>query len=308
MSKSSMRQRYREWARDIVEHADADERTALAEWARRLLEIRGSGDLPPMKLQRALLASSDLKVSRKLFGLLGSEFRRVGWDERDTLERTGIAAAATMALLTSFGMVALAAVGGTLSVPAWIVFGPGAEFAEILAEVAGSGASATAATGGGVGATPDEVPSEGPLNAGNTAPEEPTAEAEVPAGASQGPEISEPAVLIRLSRQYRADLSEDQLYEITRGVWRVAKEKRERLEYALAVADDVVREVYRIDAWHPAGTTRYLNRPDEEVRIPGRWEFTGSRAPDRVRDKYLGCSVAGHFKRGNPNPIHYVNL
>lgn len=310
MSKSSIRQRYREWARDIVEHADAAERRALAAWARRLLEIRESDQPPPVKIQQAYQASADLKVSGKLIGLLGSEFRRLGWDERDTLERTGIAAAATLALLTSFGMVALAAIGGTMSAPLWIVFGPGAEFAEILAQVAEAGHEQEQeqdehAPGDGFAAAEHAEPVPAEASAPEAAVQDVGAQ---PAGAAEDARIAEPAVLIRLAGRLGEALTEDELYEATRGVWRVAEAKRARLEYAFAIAGQTVREVYRIDAWHEAGTTPYRTRTEEEVRVAGRWEFTGTRAPDALRSKYLGRSVAEQFKSANPNPIRYVNV
>jgi hypothetical protein len=70
----------------------------------------------------------------------------------------------------------------------------------------------------------------------------------------------------------------------------------------------IVREVYSIGAWHAAGTTRYETRPLTQVAVPGRWEFSGEVAPDAVRQRYLGQSLAHYFAKGSASPVVYVNI
>lgn len=120
-------------------------------------------------------------------------------------------------------------------------------------------------------------------------------------------EIKESAILIRINQYYREGMSSEGLYEATRGVWVVGK-NRSKADYALSIANGIVREVYCINSWHPAGTTPYITRSIEDVNYPGRWEFVGDVAQQAVREKYLGKSVAHYFKRGAANPIMYVNL
>jgi hypothetical protein len=119
--------------------------------------------------------------------------------------------------------------------------------------------------------------------------------------------ITEAALLIRIAKLYRPDMSAQQLYEATRGVWRLGPDK-DTAEYALSIANGVVNEVYSVGAWHKAGTTPYTTRPLEQVTIPGRWEFSGGIAPSSVRDKYVGQSVAHYFAKGNASPVNYVNI
>lgn len=118
--------------------------------------------------------------------------------------------------------------------------------------------------------------------------------------------ITDPVILIRIQRAYRPNMSAVALYDVTRGAW-VIGPRRERARYAIAVFGGVIREVYVVEAWHPAGTTPYTTRPREHVDRPGRWEFTGVVAPNEVRDRYIGQSVASLWKRGAANPITYVN-
>lgn len=118
--------------------------------------------------------------------------------------------------------------------------------------------------------------------------------------------VSETAVLIRINQMYSPQLSAEALYEATRGVW-VIGERRNRVSYALAVANGIVREVYAVHSWHPAGTTIYKTRPKRDVDFKGRWEFIGEVAPPTIRDKYMGHSVSHYFRRGAANPIMYIN-
>lgn len=66
----------------------------------------------------------------------------------------------------------------------------------------------------------------------------------------------------------------------------------------------IIREVYEIDSWHQAGTTRYQTRDEEELKKrSNRWEFIGRVASDVTRDPYIGCSVRHLMKQGQQSPI-----
>jgi hypothetical protein len=115
--------------------------------------------------------------------------------------------------------------------------------------------------------------------------------------------VREPALLITINRLYRSGMSPLELYEATRGRW-VVGPRRDKVELALAVYQGVVREVYRVRAWHPAGTVEYQTRSDLRPEDLGRrWEFEGDIAED-VRDRYIDGSVG----KGGQNPIRYVNV
>lgn len=119
-------------------------------------------------------------------------------------------------------------------------------------------------------------------------------------------EIREPAILIRINALYRPGMTAIELYDATRGVWRVG-EKRERARYAFAVFAGVIREVYEIQEWFPAGST-LMSRPDEGDAYPKRWEFVGRLAPERMRRRYVDRWIGHRFKQGSQNPIKYLNV
>jgi hypothetical protein len=118
-------------------------------------------------------------------------------------------------------------------------------------------------------------------------------------------DVTVPALLIRINRLFRHTMTADELYEATRGTWKIGP-RRQGARYAFSVFNGVVREVYAIESWHPAGTTEYLSR-DAATLKRDRWEFLGRVAEAAVRDAYLGGSVAHHFRQGQQSPTKYVN-
>lgn len=119
-------------------------------------------------------------------------------------------------------------------------------------------------------------------------------------------EVVLPAMLIDIGHRYRHDITALELYEATRGAWRVGS-RRSGARYAFAVAGGVVHEVYEIDSWHRAGTTPYRVRPFVSFSVEGRWEFLGRLAPAQIRDSYKLKSVAKYLLVAHANSITYVN-
>ena len=117
----------------------------------------------------------------------------------------------------------------------------------------------------------------------------------------------DPVMLIRIPKAFKLGMSDLALYEATRGVWKVGP-RREQAQYALAVYQGVVQEVYRIHHWQPAGTVSYQTRRFEKALLAGRFEFVGSVAAEPIRQRYVQKSVAHYFTRGAQNPIAYVGV
>ncbi len=119
-------------------------------------------------------------------------------------------------------------------------------------------------------------------------------------------DITHPALLIRINRLYRHGMSGNALYDSTRGCWKLGS-RRETAKFALAVFHGVVREVYRIEKWHQAGTTECRSGLFPDRRPSSRCEFTGYVAPPKIRDRYFGKSVEQYFRKGQQSPVVYVN-
>jgi hypothetical protein len=115
--------------------------------------------------------------------------------------------------------------------------------------------------------------------------------------------IKHEAILILINKLYRSEMTPEELYEATRGIW-VIGPKRDKAQFAMAVYQGIVREVYRIKRWLPAGTLDYETRDSKGFKKSGKWEFEGEVAND-VRDGYIGFSVR-HILGKARNPIRYV--
>ena len=118
-------------------------------------------------------------------------------------------------------------------------------------------------------------------------------------------EVIEPSIFIRINQKFRYSMSEMELYDYTRGQWKVNVEKANKAKFAFAVYEGIIQEVYSILFWLEAGKT--LNTRNENEAIKDRFEFIGNIAEPEIRNKYKFKSVEQYFKKGNANPIMYVN-
>ena len=127
-------------------------------------------------------------------------------------------------------------------------------------------------------------------------------------------EIKEPSILIRINQAFRYSMSEVELYDYTRGRWRLNPERAQNAQYAFSIYDGIIQEVYEVFNWYEAGKTFSVRDDNENIKreagekIVGRYEFIGNHAPKMIRDKYKFKSVEDYFLRGNSNPIMYVNI
>jgi len=91
------------------------------------------------------------------------------------------------------------------------------------------------------------------------------------------------AILITINQRYRSEITAEELYEATRGIWRIGRRRR-NADYAMAVYQGIVREVYHVLEWHPAGTLEYKTRDASSFASSGRWEFEGKVAVDLLHN------------------------
>lgn len=118
-------------------------------------------------------------------------------------------------------------------------------------------------------------------------------------------EIDEPAIGFFINKTYHYGMSAHELYEMTRGIWRVG-ERRERTQIALAIYHGIIKEVYEIQAWSPAGKTEYQHRQFDDIDLNGLYEFVG-KVSTVFREKYLCKRIRkdGQIIKGSQNGFHY---
>ena len=110
-------------------------------------------------------------------------------------------------------------------------------------------------------------------------------------------------VAILINTDYTPNMGDLELFEITRGIWpksqRTIAEKR-NAKFAYATHKGVIKEIYEIYEWVPAGTQQYFTRilnPERLAKCP--FEFVGRKAPDELRDLYLGKLLNKKKSYGN---------
>lgn len=117
--------------------------------------------------------------------------------------------------------------------------------------------------------------------------------------------ITEPSVLFTLTRDFfNYSMSEQERYDATRQFWRVAKEKRDKIQLAFAVFDRQIQEVYEVRGWYPGCSTFSTKKASAARRE--LWEFVGNVAEEQILKKYRYKSTANYpSTRGG---IRYVNI
>lgn len=118
-------------------------------------------------------------------------------------------------------------------------------------------------------------------------------------------DIREPVILVRINKLYHHGMSDIELYDATRSAWKVGK-RADDIEFALAVFEGVVREVYAIAEWVEGGSTFNGRWRGRRTDRSDRWEFVGTIADDKVRKRYVNRYVGHLYKQGSQNPITYA--
>lgn len=130
-------------------------------------------------------------------------------------------------------------------------------------------------------------------------------------------DITDNVMMININKLYSSNMTPFELYEATRGYWRVGKINSDKVKIVLSVYGGMVLEVYEVAGWYDelstmmdsrASETALLYEEDygEEEMEFDRREFVGRIALDEVRNKYIYKSVANFYSNGKRNPIRYV--
>ncbi|OCH81355.1 hypothetical protein A9310_17700 [Gordonia sp. UCD-TK1] len=125
--------------------------------------------------------------------------------------------------------------------------------------------------------------------------------------APAAPDITVPALLIKVPVLWTPTMSADDLYNATRQWWRLSV-RREKAEYAFAVHRGVIRAVYRINpgSWEPGWFV-----DDEWTLTPHptaerRWRFTG-HIDTGLNATHRNTSVKHLYKKGARVSVMYRN-
>lgn len=88
----------------------------------------------------------------------------------------------------------------------------------------------------------------------------------------------------------------DNIYEATRKYWRLNGNRARQADFVLATYQGIVRAVFKPIRWFIS---------EKQFETGERWEFEGTEIFD---SPYLNTSVKDYIKKGNQNPILYINM
>ncbi|MFB9984359.1 hypothetical protein ACFSQQ_16525 [Mesorhizobium kowhaii] len=125
---------YRQLAVRIAQQATPAQSDALQVWALKLLDIRNSNLPVHQKAKNAIAATISSKFIWPIVKIVASQTKSLGWDNRTAAQRLGLSAAAVGVAVFGGQSAGIAALGGAVGVPLWVVLGAGSMFARYLYE------------------------------------------------------------------------------------------------------------------------------------------------------------------------------
>lgn len=126
-------------------------------------------------------------------------------------------------------------------------------------------------------------------------------------------QIDDPVIAININQQFPHVHNANDLYNCTRGMWRLNCERANKAIYLFAVYQGEIKQVYEINRCIPAtketiaywkDRLRFQGRQVTSKLTKGRSEFIGRIASETALEKYVGRQMPG---RPTQNPIRYIN-
>jgi len=121
-----------ELAKRLWDRTTPSERDALTTWLRDLARIRDGRDSKARRAYHALRCTLASPAVWSLVRQLALEFKRIGWDDRSSKWRAFLGGSAAGLLLLGTQGAGIAALGGAIGVPLWLVVGGGAAVLDAL--------------------------------------------------------------------------------------------------------------------------------------------------------------------------------
>ncbi|MGO7666550.1 hypothetical protein ACC697_29370 [Rhizobium ruizarguesonis] len=126
--------RQRQLAISIAGSVTRTEADALRDWARLLIELKDEKMSATAKARKAISLTASSGVILPAMKIISAQAKKHGWDNRTSTQRLGIAAAAGAAALFPGANAGIAALGGAVGVPLWMIFGGGSMFLKVLCD------------------------------------------------------------------------------------------------------------------------------------------------------------------------------
>ena len=122
-------------------------------------------------------------------------------------------------------------------------------------------------------------------------------------------------IVIKINKLYRRDMSDDELYDAVRGVWRASRERAEKTEYVFGVYNSLIVAVYKPTEWLVCKEA-VDKLPRKDIILSPRTEnrlffvdqeYERGLPKDENEQFYCGKSISGiKLNQNAQNPITYL--
>lgn len=127
----------RAYAERLWASASTDEREALTTWLHALVEVRDSDRTAAGKAVEAVRCTVASKAVWPVVKAFAVDLKRIGWDERSSKWRAFLGGSGAGLILFGSQGAGVAALGGAIGVPLWLVLGGGAAVLDALLDSSG---------------------------------------------------------------------------------------------------------------------------------------------------------------------------
>lgn len=126
--------------------------------------------------------------------------------------------------------------------------------------------------------------------------------------APAAPEIEVPVGLFKIGVLWYPDMTDEDVRQATLGWWPSSKVKKgkSRAEYAFGVSKGIIRGIYKIDPSMWRERVEGDRDWEKDLGKKPRWGFPEC-TPAPEMSHYLNTSVKHLFKKGDQNPVKFLN-
>jgi uncharacterized protein len=113
----------------------------------------------------------------------------------------------------------------------------------------------------------------------------------------------EQCICFKINKAWRKQMTDNELYDVIRGNWRVNIERARSARFGVGVYHGIIRAIYKIENW--SESTHHRNGEPVDPLKPKRWHFSGLK--DLEMQKYIGFSLQKHPNHKVSGPLFYIN-
>jgi hypothetical protein len=117
-------------------------------------------------------------------------------------------------------------------------------------------------------------------------------------------QIGNDCIMININRKYKRGIGGQSIYQATKEIWTIRKDKLPRLKYVLSEYRGLIIEVFEVEEWYEK-ERGYLPSSKRYGQTKIGFGFHGKIATDEIRNQYLNKSIAHTKKRGAASAIRY---